>query len=173
MAEIINGEFVRNETNMKSMGGTERMTMELVNRVDKELLKDFQIVSSRVKRPLDESKIRIFWAHDLPGDPESEFIRNPQVRDKFHKYVFVSNWQMQQYIQQYDIPWSKCVVISNAIQPIEEHVKPSIEEGIRIVYTPTPHRGLNILIPVFESLAKRSEERRVGKECRSRWSPYH
>ena len=25
---------------------------------------------------------------------------------------------------------------------------------------------------VFEGL-KRSEERRVGKECRSRWSPYH
>ena len=24
---------------------------------------------------------------------------------------------------------------------------------------------------IFE--AKRSEERRVGKECRSRWSPYH
>ena len=22
-------------------------------------------------------------------------------------------------------------------------------------------------------LKKRSEERRVGKECRSRWSPYH
>ena len=22
-------------------------------------------------------------------------------------------------------------------------------------------------------LAERSEERRVGKECRSRWSPYH
>ena len=25
----------------------------------------------------------------------------------------------------------------------------------------------------FPALAKRSEERRVGKECRSRWSPYH
>ena len=24
-----------------------------------------------------------------------------------------------------------------------------------------------------ESGKKRSEERRVGKECRSRWSPYH
>src|SRR2546422_8878810 len=24
-----------------------------------------------------------------------------------------------------------------------------------------------------ENLANRSEERRVGKECRSRWSPYH
>src|SRR3989440_8856987 len=25
----------------------------------------------------------------------------------------------------------------------------------------------------FEAIATRSEERRVGKECRSRWSPYH
>src|SRR2546426_6160629 len=26
---------------------------------------------------------------------------------------------------------------------------------------------------VLKSTAARSEERRVGKECRSRWSPYH
>src|SRR2546427_6165847 len=26
---------------------------------------------------------------------------------------------------------------------------------------------------VSEAIAPRSEERRVGKECRSRWSPYH
>ena len=35
----------------------------------------------------------------------------------------------------------------------------------------------NFLIPstvtVGEFLMDRSEERRVGKECRSRWSPYH
>ena len=29
-----------------------------------------------------------------------------------------------------------------------------------------------IAIGIF-SARKRSEERRVGKECRSRWSPYH
>src|SRR2546430_3923502 len=27
--------------------------------------------------------------------------------------------------------------------------------------------------PVTFSVERRSEERRVGKECRSRWSPYH
>ena len=32
--------------------------------------------------------------------------------------------------------------------------------------------GKSLDIPVFEE-GKRSEERRVGKECRSRWSPYH
>ena len=26
---------------------------------------------------------------------------------------------------------------------------------------------------IFSSMGNRSEERRVGKECRSRWSPYH
>ena len=28
-------------------------------------------------------------------------------------------------------------------------------------------------VPTVEVEATRSEERRVGKECRSRWSPYH
>ena len=27
--------------------------------------------------------------------------------------------------------------------------------------------------PISENTIVRSEERRVGKECRSRWSPYH
>ena len=26
---------------------------------------------------------------------------------------------------------------------------------------------------MLDEIAERSEERRVGKECRSRWSPYH
>ena len=33
--------------------------------------------------------------------------------------------------------------------------------------------GKFALVPVFEPSCQRSEERRVGKECRSRWSPYH
>ena len=36
-----------------------------------------------------------------------------------------------------------------------------------------PHMGWNTLTNVKSDLFKRSEERRVGKECSSRWSPYH
>ena len=32
---------------------------------------------------------------------------------------------------------------------------------------------LQELSDVMYEMYKRSEERRVGKECRSRWSPYH
>ena len=38
----------------------------------------------------------------------------------------------------------------------------------------TVYRNLNILCDLHEiKKIARSEERRVGKECRSRWSPYH
>ena len=33
--------------------------------------------------------------------------------------------------------------------------------------------GFGWLSPPPKSVMERSEERRVGKECRSRWSPYH
>src|SRR2546425_8208079 len=33
--------------------------------------------------------------------------------------------------------------------------------------------AIQALIDKAEKLKARSEERRVGKECRSRWSPYH
>ena len=38
-----------------------------------------------------------------------------------------------------------------------------------LLWNDTP---ISIIPPNFVDL-KRSEERRVGKECRSRWSPYH
>ena len=33
--------------------------------------------------------------------------------------------------------------------------------------------GVATVAALAEAPAERSEERRVGKECRSRWSPYH
>ena len=34
-------------------------------------------------------------------------------------------------------------------------------------------RGYVFVVKDTEFITTRSEERRVGKECRSRWSPYH
>ena len=59
-----------------------------------------------------------------------------------------------------DIAWaisSSCAFITGAVAAMAE--PPHIEES-------TP-------ISVAILVAERSEERRVGKECRSRWSPYH
>ena len=50
-------------------------------------------------------------------------------------------------------------------------VVPGIQQGDRpdvIVGTPE-----DVIVPGAADVDDRSEERRVGKECRSRWSPYH
>jgi glycosyltransferase involved in cell wall biosynthesis len=142
---------INDEVSAKARGGTELMGERLETSIDPELLSNFQIIRSRV-RELDESKVRILWLHDLPDDPESHHLADGGWK-KFHKLVFVSNWQMQKYIERYDIPWSHCVVMQNAIRPIEMHEKP--KDKISLAYWSTPHRGLNILVPVFQKLAEK------------------
>ena len=36
-----------------------------------------------------------------------------------------------------------------------------------------PEQARKFIQQTFDATTMRSEERRVGKECRSRWSPYH
>src|SRR5688572_32428698 len=56
---------------------------------------------------------------------------------------------------------------------VAEHF-PVQERGFAIsVYTAGAMIGATIAPPLIAFLALRSEERRVGKECRSRWAPYH
>jgi UDP-glucose:(glucosyl)LPS alpha-1,2-glucosyltransferase len=136
----------------KAMGGTELMMRALYDgRLPRELLQEFQIIPGRV-RDLDSNKIRLLWMHDLPNDPESQHLADGGW-SKFHKLVFVSQFQMQAYIQHFNIPWSKCVVMSNAINPLEQ-IKDKPTDKIKIIYHSTPHRGLNILYSVFEKLAE-------------------
>ena len=45
--------------------------------------------------------------------------------------------------------------------------------AVAAVNTKRIHIGTGVAIPGTRIAPVRSEERRVGKECRSRWSPYH
>ena len=38
---------------------------------------------------------------------------------------------------------------------------------------PLKQKSSRLILPTMKNKKQRSEERRVGKECRSRWSPYH
>ena len=44
---------------------------------------------------------------------------------------------------------------------------------LAINYDKTRTYGIDRVLAVKHGTSRRSEERRVGKECRSRWSPYH
>lgn len=142
-----------NEISVKSNGGTEQTKRMVAARVDPSLVEDFQIICSRVRK-IEEDKIRVYWLHDLPQDPETNHLSKPESRDRFHKLVFCGNWQYNQYINTLGIPATdKCAVIDTPIIPIPYYKKST--DQVRLIYTSTPQRGLALLVPVFVELAKR------------------
>ena len=59
-----------------AMGGTEAMVRRIYERLPRELLKEVQIVPTRMSKPLDPKRIRIMWAHDLVHDPAFSYLKD-------------------------------------------------------------------------------------------------
>ena len=144
-----------NELNRNANGGTELITRRLYDLLDPQDLDKIQIITSRV-RELEPDKIRIYHLHDLPEDPEASHLKDAASRDRFDRLVFVSNWQYQQYQSVLGVPLSQqSCVIENGVDPIPFVAKADPQTSpIKLIYTSTPHRGLEILVPVFEALAE-------------------
>lgn len=145
--------FDLNEISEKSRGGTELLRMELQDRLPVDLVENFQIISSRV-RDIDTSKIRVYWLHDLPEDPEASHLKDSNSRDRFQQLVFCSNWQYTRYRDYLGVPHDqKSIVLENGIEVFDLPNKS--KEEIRLIYFSTPQRGLELLIPVFIELSKK------------------
>jgi UDP-glucose:(glucosyl)LPS alpha-1,2-glucosyltransferase len=145
--------FDINEISEKSRGGTELLRMELEERLPVDLVDNFQIISSRV-RELQNDKIRVYWLHDLPEDPEASHLKESNSRDRFQQLVFCSNWQYTRYRDYLGVPHDqKSIVIENGIAPLPFAEKSKDE--VRLIYFSTPQRGLELLVPVFIELSKK------------------
>ena len=134
----------------RPMGGTELQRDWLFDNLPEDLLKKVQIMC----RPeeLDPERERFLWIQDMPLDVP--FITEQSTRSQFSKIIFVSAWQQMVFNLNAGVPFSDGVVIKNAVYPIEPADKYG-DDTIRLVYHPTPHRGLQILVPVFERLAEK------------------
>ena len=137
-----------------SKGGTEQMFEGLMARLPTELTDQFNIICSRVREDnVSTTKKNILWLHDTFDDPESQHLKDAKSLDRFERLVFVSHYQQSTYNLGLGVPYDKGIVLQNAIVPIEQHEKP--KDKINIIYHTTPHRGLEILVPVAEFLAER------------------
>lgn len=147
----------RNEINANSKGGTEMMMEGVLSRLDPKYHELFQIIPSRV-RTLYDDRIRIYWLHDLPMDNETRHLQDPNSRQRFHKIVYCGQWQMNAYQMLLGVPQNnQFCVIDTAIDPFPAISKPDPKKELRLVYTSTPQRGLELLVPVFEELCKKHD----------------
>jgi glycosyltransferase involved in cell wall biosynthesis len=145
--------FYYTEMQKKSNGGTEQVCRMLESKLSKDLLNEFQIIPSRIT-DLQMDKIRVYFLHDLPEDPETNHIRTESSRERFQKIVFCGNWQYNRYLSVLGLePCEKFTTIDTPIETFKW--EPKSKEEIRLIYTSTPQRGLQILVPVFEKLCEK------------------
>jgi hypothetical protein len=145
--------FEENEISANAHGGTEITKRTLAKFVEEKLASEFQIIPSRV-RDINVEKIRVYWQHDMAEDPEVNHLKDFNSRNRFHKFVFSSNWQLHEFNLKLGLPMDEKVqVIETPIEPLEERIKNS--ETCNLIYFSTPQRGLELLVPVVEELAKK------------------
>lgn len=151
MSCVYKGEVIDTDLSKNSMGGTEMMRKRLLDNADKDLLSKVAVHFSR-PRQLYTDVPNVLYCHDLAEDPENRILANSGWK-KFDHFVFVTSWQRDQYVDRFGIPYSECSVIYNAIEKQYKPVEKDMSK-IRFIYHTTPHRGLELLVPIFDALSK-------------------
>jgi glycosyltransferase involved in cell wall biosynthesis len=140
---------------MKPYGGTEIQLEYLHKYVDKDLLNKVQITTSvPEKTPIDPTKINVLWVHNSYDQPNLyPWFKNKLNHRKYDWYVFNSHWTYEKYRLMFDIPTDISVVIKNGFDDgliVKSEFKP--KEKLKLIYTSTPWRGLDVLLSAMEQI---------------------
>ena len=135
--------------NDKPMGGTELMYEELIKRLPQEYKDKFSIFNYPAYA--DTTKPTIYW-NQLSHDQNAvQFLSTPENVEAINQFVFVSNWQAEQFRKTFNIPGYKTTVLKNACIGVEQR-QPGKRDKVRLCYTSTPWRGLDVLLKAWEIL---------------------
>lgn len=97
----------------------------------------------------DVSKKLVYW-NQLSWDQASvQFLKEQEAMDQIKKIVFVSNWQSEKFREKFNVPGFKAHVIKNACIGVGERQFEK-REKVKVCYTSTPWRGLDVLLRAWE-----------------------
>ena len=146
----------------KPKGGTELMYDELMRRLPDNYREQFSIFNYLPHA--DFSKKTIYW-NQLSYDQDAvQFLKDPQYIDQIDHFVFVSHWQAEKFRHLYNIPGYKTHVLKNAslgVTPREGGKR----DKVRLCYTSTPWRGLDVLLKAWEMLNPDNCELHIFSSC--------
>lgn len=146
----------------KPLGGTELMYNELMKRVGSKYdhLSIFNYIGQA-----DFNKTTVYW-NQLSYDQQAvQWLSNPNDVEMIDHFVFVSHWQAEKYRQIFNIPGYKTHVIKNACLGVQQR-QAGTRDKVRLCYTSTPWRGLDVLLQAWELLKPQDTELHVFSSCK-------
>jgi glycosyltransferase involved in cell wall biosynthesis len=137
---------------MQPQGGTELQYKLLEKYVDSKLLDKFQITTSVPEKiPLSKDKINILWQQNSFDQPNlAPWFKNTDNHKKYDWYVFNSHWCYEKFRYFFKVPTERCTVIKNAIENFPERKPYKKGDSIKLIFHPTPWRGLNVILGAMQ-----------------------
>ena len=95
-------------------------------------------------------------SEDYIGEMQSNFLDGEPIVDFDYYYNF-----------------AKAIIPTITVDEVSALAKKHLNRKNMVIVAQGPSEGVKHITKEEAIAVLRSEERRVGKECRSRWSPYH
>jgi hypothetical protein len=78
------------------------------------------------------------------------WFKDKSNHSKYDWYVFNSHWNYEKFRMMFDIPTEKCLVIKNGIDNIKPRDLNKKKDKIKLIFHPTPWRGLNVILAAMQ-----------------------
>ena len=152
---------------MTPLGGTELQENFLTSFVDKKILEQFQICTSVPEKiPLSEDKINILWQKNSYDQPNIvPWFKEQSNHQKYDWYVFNSSWNYEKFRYHFNVPTDRCHVIKNGVTNFPQRKVFTKGDRLRMIFHPTPWRGLNVLLATMQLLENENIELDVYSSC--------
>ena len=143
---------------MQAAGGTELQLKFLYDHVDNDLLDKVQITTSVPEKiPLHPNKPNILWQKNSYDQPNIyPWFKDKNNHHKYDWYVFNSHWTFEKYRMLFNLPTEKCMVIKNGCTSFPKRKLFKKGDPIRMIFQPTPWRGLNVLLAAMQMVKNKN-----------------
>jgi UDP-glucose:(glucosyl)LPS alpha-1,2-glucosyltransferase len=83
-------------------------------------------------------------------------MKDSSNHSKYDWYVFNSHWCAEKYRMFFKLPADKCTVIKNAIEHFPERKVYKKGDPIKLIFHPTPWRGLNVMLGAMQLIKNKN-----------------
>lgn len=129
------------------IGGSELMFNELRRRLPHHLSR---VSLFNFPHQAETAYPMIYWNTVSYDQTSVQVLQDLNFVKQIKKFVFVSHWQSEKFRQIYKIPSVKTEVIQNACLGVPDREIKVPQDKIKICYTSTPWRGLDVLLRAWE-----------------------
>lgn len=142
---------------MRPIGGTEILHNNLIKYVGTDWNQQVNLILSFTDpRVIDPNRINVLWQHLYTDQGAAQGMLYPEFTAQVDHFVYVSNWQLEEFNKHFNTGHLTNHVIKNAIDPIEFKEKP--KDKIKLIYTSMPDRGLEVLLKAWKIMNRSDVE---------------